>query len=64
MSQKSLEQTLDRANSDVVLVVDADRQSQSVAPLVAGFATNPNPARVINLSLGGGGACGTTRSGI
>jgi serine protease len=27
---------------------------------VAGVAANANPARVINMSLGGGGACGTT----
>jgi serine protease len=27
---------------------------------VPGLPTNPNPARVINLSLGGDGACGTT----
>jgi serine protease len=27
---------------------------------VPGVPTNPNPARVINMSLGGGGACGTT----
>ena len=27
---------------------------------VSGAPSNPNPARVINMSLGGGGACGTT----
>lgn len=27
---------------------------------VQGISTNPNPARVINLSLGGAGSCGTT----
>ncbi|MFY9512540.1 MAG: S8 family peptidase [Rubrivivax sp.] len=27
---------------------------------VSGLPANPNPARVINMSLGGGGACGTT----
>ncbi len=39
-------------------IVDGIRWSAGLA--VSGVPANPNPARVINMSLGGSGACGTT----
>ena len=38
-------------------IIDAMRWAAGIA--VAGVPANPNPARVLNLSLGGNGACGT-----
>ena len=40
-------------------IVDGMRWSAGLA--VAGVPTNPNPAAVLNLSLGGSGACGATQ---
>jgi serine protease len=40
-------------------IVDGMRWSAGLA--VAGVPTNPNPAAVLNLSLGGSGACSTTQ---
>jgi len=40
-------------------IVDGMRWSAGLA--VTGVPTNPNPAAVLNLSLGGSGACGTTQ---
>jgi serine protease len=38
----------------------ADAIVWAVGGTVAGLPVNPNPAKVINMSLGGGGACGIT----
>lgn len=39
----------------------ADGMIWAAGGTVSGLPANPNPAKVLNLSLGGGGACGTTQ---
>jgi serine protease len=39
----------------------ADGMIWAAGGTVSGIPTNPNPAKVLNLSLGGGGACSTTQ---
>jgi len=46
-------------NSDI-----ADAMAWAAGIAVAGIANNPNPAHVLNLSLGGAGACGITTQNV
>jgi len=49
---------LGKCGGTVVDITDAIRWAAGLP--VPGVATNPNPARVINMSLGGRGSCGTS----